>query len=187
MMNTSQTESKSIRHPGCLRRHRILRGPSTEPRRSQGVPDIPPKRPLGQLASELQMPAKAVDATDFAEVEACFSAAKEAFGCVSGGVKCVGSLLLKSAHLTTRRNGGRPSTPILPPLSYCPGGGENHDRSRWIDCPHRLGRRQDRTAQSRGHPAAKAESSASLDAPRRRTHHAACGSMWWHPGWSRRS
>ena len=60
-----------------------------------------PSDRLEQLASDLQMPAKAVDATNFAEVEACFSAAKEAFGCVNGGVNCAGSLLLKSAHLTS--------------------------------------------------------------------------------------
>jgi NAD(P)-dependent dehydrogenase (short-subunit alcohol dehydrogenase family) len=41
------------------------------------------------------------DATDPAQVEACFREAENNFGSVEGVVNCVGSLLLKPAHLTT--------------------------------------------------------------------------------------
>ncbi len=56
---------------------------------------------LRSLADQLQAPAMAIDATQTAEVEGCFVAATEKFGPLSGAVNCVGSLLLKPAHLTS--------------------------------------------------------------------------------------
>lgn len=45
-----------------------------------------------------------LDATDFDAVDAAFAAAKEKLGSLDGVVNCSGSLLLKSAHLTTREH-----------------------------------------------------------------------------------
>lgn len=56
---------------------------------------------LRQLAESLDAPMREVDATQINDVEACFTAAAEAFGQVDGAVNCVGSLLLKPAHLTS--------------------------------------------------------------------------------------
>jgi NAD(P)-dependent dehydrogenase (short-subunit alcohol dehydrogenase family) len=56
---------------------------------------------LRVLADALDAPCRELDATKLDEVEACFSAAAEAFGRVDGAVNCVGSVLLKPAHLTT--------------------------------------------------------------------------------------
>ncbi len=56
---------------------------------------------LESLAAELQTPQHALDATNIEQVEACFAAASEAFGQVDGAVNCVGSVLLKPAHLTS--------------------------------------------------------------------------------------
>jgi len=55
---------------------------------------------LENLAQELQAPKFEVDATKIDQVEACFEAASIKFGTVHGAVNCVGSLLLKPAHLT---------------------------------------------------------------------------------------
>jgi NAD(P)-dependent dehydrogenase (short-subunit alcohol dehydrogenase family) len=56
---------------------------------------------LEALAAETGAMPMAVDATRAAEVEACLVAARERFGAVDGVANCVGSLLLKPAHLTT--------------------------------------------------------------------------------------
>lgn len=56
---------------------------------------------LNGVAADLQLDKKAVDATRIEEVEACFSHALESFGRVDGAVNCVGSVLLKPAHLTS--------------------------------------------------------------------------------------
>ncbi len=56
---------------------------------------------LHALAEELRMPGWELDATKIDDVEACFSAAVDTFGAVRGVVNCVGSVLLKPAHLTT--------------------------------------------------------------------------------------
>lgn len=56
---------------------------------------------LDTLAAELDAVACAVDATDFAQVEACVAEAVEVHGRIDGVVNCVGSLLLKPAHTTT--------------------------------------------------------------------------------------
>ena len=47
-------------------------------------------------------PDAVLDASDFDAVDAVFSAATEHMGGIDGVVNCAGSLLLKSAHLTTR-------------------------------------------------------------------------------------
>lgn len=57
--------------------------------------------PLQALAEELDAPYQSLDARDFGAVEQVFKAAIEALGPLNGTVCCVGSLLLKSAHLTT--------------------------------------------------------------------------------------
>jgi 3-oxoacyl-[acyl-carrier protein] reductase len=53
------------------------------------------------LGSELGAHAVAIDATCSAHVERCFAETLELHGRVDGVVNCVGSLLLKPAHLTT--------------------------------------------------------------------------------------
>lgn len=56
---------------------------------------------LQRLSETLDAPFRELDATKSDEVEGCFSAAVEAFGQVDGAVNCVGSVLLKPAHLTS--------------------------------------------------------------------------------------
>ncbi|QDU58018.1 SDR family NAD(P)-dependent oxidoreductase [Aeoliella mucimassa] len=56
---------------------------------------------LTQLADQLQMPCEAIDAADFEEVERVFAKGVELRGQVDGAVNCVGSVLLKPAHLTS--------------------------------------------------------------------------------------
>jgi NAD(P)-dependent dehydrogenase (short-subunit alcohol dehydrogenase family) len=53
------------------------------------------------LASSLGAEPYVVDATQVKEVDACVAFATQRFGRVSGIASCVGSLLLKPAHLTT--------------------------------------------------------------------------------------
>jgi NAD(P)-dependent dehydrogenase (short-subunit alcohol dehydrogenase family) len=55
---------------------------------------------LDALAAELGAPAYPLDAADFDAVEACAAGVREAFGRLDGIANCVGSLLLKPAHLT---------------------------------------------------------------------------------------
>lgn len=56
---------------------------------------------LRQLGESLDCPTVQLDATQTEPVEACFRQAAETFGKLDGAVNCVGSLLLKPAHLTT--------------------------------------------------------------------------------------
>lgn len=56
---------------------------------------------LSALASELNATAFTVDARETQSVEDCVSAAWSQLGKLDGAVNCVGSLLLKPAHLTT--------------------------------------------------------------------------------------
>lgn len=56
---------------------------------------------LRKLAEELDCPWKLTDATRFAEVEAAFEEARGSDAQLAGAVNCVGSILLKPAHLTT--------------------------------------------------------------------------------------
>jgi NAD(P)-dependent dehydrogenase (short-subunit alcohol dehydrogenase family) len=53
------------------------------------------------LAGEVEGEPMAVDATDAAQVEVVMARAVERFGRLDGVANCVGSLLLKPAHLTT--------------------------------------------------------------------------------------
>lgn len=62
-----------------------------------------PSDRLTSLSSQLGMPSCSVEATDFESVEQCFIAAREQFGTVDGCVNCVGSILLKPAHLTSAK------------------------------------------------------------------------------------
>jgi NAD(P)-dependent dehydrogenase (short-subunit alcohol dehydrogenase family) len=55
---------------------------------------------LEELAASLGAERRAVDATRFEQVEACVARAVELFGRVDGVANCVGSVLLKPAHLT---------------------------------------------------------------------------------------
>ena len=57
--------------------------------------------PIAMLASELGAHGVAVDATRFDQVDAMFGEALELYGRVDGVVNCVGSLLLKPAHITS--------------------------------------------------------------------------------------
>ncbi len=61
----------------------------------------PASERLDGLGHELQAPTLVVDASQTAEVEACFAHASETFGRLDGAVNCVGSVLLKPAHLTS--------------------------------------------------------------------------------------
>ncbi len=56
---------------------------------------------LSALASELDSPFQVIDATNIEQVEACIDHGFETMGGVDGIVNCVGSVLLKPAHLTT--------------------------------------------------------------------------------------
>ncbi len=56
---------------------------------------------LNAIAEELKAPFRELDATSMEEVEACFASTAEKFGRVDGAVNCVGSVLLKPAHLTS--------------------------------------------------------------------------------------
>lgn len=56
---------------------------------------------LNTLATELAAPVSTVDATSFEQVRACFEMAVNEFGSVDGAANCVGSLLLKPAHMTS--------------------------------------------------------------------------------------
>ena len=56
---------------------------------------------LAQLAEESGAIPRRFEATDLADVERCVHVAVERLGGVDGVVSCVGSLLLKPAHLTT--------------------------------------------------------------------------------------
>lgn len=55
---------------------------------------------LASLAAELNAPFQAADATDWAQIDAVADAAVAQLGQVTGVANCVGSLLLKPAHLT---------------------------------------------------------------------------------------
>lgn len=55
---------------------------------------------LAALAAELDAPFQVADATDWAQIDAAADAAVAQFGQLSGVANCVGSLLLKPAHLT---------------------------------------------------------------------------------------
>lgn len=56
---------------------------------------------LQALADELHAAAYPLDATRFDEVDACVARAVELHGHIDGVANCAGSLLLKSAHLTS--------------------------------------------------------------------------------------
>lgn len=56
---------------------------------------------LQSLADELHATAYRLDATRFDEVEACVDKVIQHFGRLDGVANCIGSLLLKPAHLTT--------------------------------------------------------------------------------------
>ena len=58
---------------------------------------------LDALASELQTTKWQIDAVDIGAVETCVSEASREFGRIDGIVNCVGSLLLKPAHLTNEQ------------------------------------------------------------------------------------
>jgi 3-oxoacyl-[acyl-carrier protein] reductase len=56
---------------------------------------------LTALAADLDSPSGTVDATSIDQVDELFQAASDAMGTVHGIVNCVGSVLLKPAHLTS--------------------------------------------------------------------------------------
>ncbi len=58
------------------------------------------EEPLAALAGELGMPYATSDATDWTEIDRIADLAVAHFGTVNGMANCVGSLLLKPAHLT---------------------------------------------------------------------------------------
>lgn len=59
------------------------------------------EKALRQLSSELDSPFEVVDATSVEEVARLFDRVSEATGSIDGVVNCVGSILLKPAHLTS--------------------------------------------------------------------------------------
>ena len=56
---------------------------------------------LEELGQELSTPWHVVDATSFDDVERCLTAAADQLGQLDGVINCVGSVILKPAHLTT--------------------------------------------------------------------------------------
>ncbi len=56
---------------------------------------------LRSLSQDLDAPFRVLDATDFDQMQACIDHASETLGTVDGIVNCVGSVLLKPAHLTS--------------------------------------------------------------------------------------
>src|SRR4051812_3942604 len=56
---------------------------------------------LSQLGQELNTDSFPLDASDADQVEACFAQTRERHGRIDGVANCIGSLLLKPAHLTT--------------------------------------------------------------------------------------
>ncbi len=58
---------------------------------------------LKTLADQLHARTCTVDATDFEQVQACLTETAEAHDVVDGVVNCVGSVLLKPAHLTAQQ------------------------------------------------------------------------------------
>jgi NAD(P)-dependent dehydrogenase (short-subunit alcohol dehydrogenase family) len=56
---------------------------------------------VAQLGQELELPHSVCDCTDAEQIAATFVAAKERFGEIYGVAHCVGSVLLKPAHLTS--------------------------------------------------------------------------------------
>ncbi|MBD3265564.1 SDR family oxidoreductase [bacterium] len=58
---------------------------------------------LHSLAYELNADYRAVDATSIDEVDTCVKEAMDKYGTVSGIANCVGSILLKPAHLTSEQ------------------------------------------------------------------------------------
>ncbi len=56
---------------------------------------------LTALSARLEAPFMVIDATRAEEVDRCFASASESLGSLYGVAHCVGSLLLKPAHLTT--------------------------------------------------------------------------------------
>jgi NAD(P)-dependent dehydrogenase (short-subunit alcohol dehydrogenase family) len=58
---------------------------------------------LGELARDLDARSQVLDATRFDEVERCVATAHEVYGRVDGVVNCVGSVVLKPAHLTSQQ------------------------------------------------------------------------------------
>ena len=58
---------------------------------------------LAPLAEEVDASHFVADATNFAAVEDCLKHAEEQFGGIDGVVNCVGSVLLKPAHLTSEQ------------------------------------------------------------------------------------
>ena len=62
-----------------------------------------PSRRLEEIAEKLDCPAVELDASCPNEVLACLERASAEFGQVDGVVNCVGSILLKPAHLTTEQ------------------------------------------------------------------------------------
>ena len=74
---------------------------------ASGYPVLLASRPsdrLNALSSELDAPKFELDATNISEVATCFAEALERFGQISGAVNCVGSVLLKPAHLTSEED-----------------------------------------------------------------------------------
>lgn len=62
---------------------------------------------LKALAAELDAPYHAVDATDGGAVDGLFSRVREEHGTIAGAANCVGSFLLKPAHMTTEEEFAR--------------------------------------------------------------------------------
>lgn len=56
-----------------------------------------------QLKENINVDTKVVDAVNFSEVKACLQNIYEEYGRIDGIVNCIGSILLKPAHLTTEQ------------------------------------------------------------------------------------
>jgi len=56
---------------------------------------------LNQLSTELDSPKCRIEASEPQTIDECLKQAEANFGCVDGVVNCIGSVLLKPAHLTS--------------------------------------------------------------------------------------
>lgn len=93
-----------------------------------------------------------LDANDMGQVIACVSEARETFGRVDGVANCVGSLLIKPAHLTSESDWQATlTTNLTTAFATVHAGVKSMMETGGGDCAGLLRRGPDRPGQSRGH------------------------------------
>lgn len=140
------------------------------------------KERLGKLAGETRGHVVSLDATETGEVDGLFSEAVERFGRVDGVANCVGSFMLKPAHLTTDEelaetmalNLGTAFGTVKAAARHMPNGGSVVLLS---SVAARVG-----LANHEAISAAKGAVAGSPSPPPRPTSRASCASTSWRPG-----